>query len=331
MLKFIKDKNKEREVILMMINNSSKEKNDSKKEFTIETLFNAMVETYMGQVKRENFCNGNTSLQIYRLVISTIEKKIKEEPEKADYYNKMYEVAQKFFDLMNDPRVRDDIIKSNMKTPEFIKLYKEEILGKYKRQYDMSGLFRETYIKKADNTSQREMGKKLEYVPNSYKRCCYKDKKGNKVTIEPIGKLYIKYWNGLETHVFKYRIQKQLQGNKYLIDEVYSNISIFDMDDPEYREAVLQELLSDNNISLSNSGGYIGEISETPEQLKGNNANGEDEKMVVGSYFYKINDRYSLKYDPEDLSSVMIYEKERAKEMQERKNREQQKEDEGER
>ena len=90
------------------------EKQTHSKDFTIENLFNMMTRFYLAQLRRENLHRDNNIQNIYEMTIRTIEKKIKEEPDKADYYSKMYDVADRFYKLITDPVVREEIIQNNI-------------------------------------------------------------------------------------------------------------------------------------------------------------------------------------------------------------------------
>ena len=87
------------------------------------------------------------------------------------------------------------------------------------------------------------------------------------------------------------------------------------MDNPEYKYAVLSELLSYNNIELSNSEGYIGEIRNVPNDSEKFEV--ESERENSRNYEYRVNDKYMLVYDSTDLDAVMRY---RSREMQQGRN-----------
>lgn len=89
------------------------------------------------------------------------------------------------------------------------------------------------------------------------------------------------------------------------------------MDNPEYRDAVLSELLGENNISLSNAGGYIGMISRQNNKLAR-----REQETVAGVYTFRINDKYCIEYDSEDLSAVMLYQSELQKQNKEKREEE---------
>ena len=134
----------------------------------------------------------------------------------------------------------------------------------------------------------------------------YKDKDGNEVKIKLLGYLEHKPSLGAEHTINEYLITRELPNNQYITAEVYSDvIAISKMGDPEYRDAVLSGLLSEKNILLSKrTGGYIGEI----EEFKCEDTADKDLMRQLFNY-YKVNDKYDLKYEVESI--VATLEKER--------------------
>lgn len=302
------------------MNANEREKSQkSEKIYTKEDFFNMLVQIYLGQMKRPSFYKDNNHYKIYELAVKTIRARIEKDPERESYYWGMFDIANRFYEFVSNPKMRDEIIKNDVKMSDFTRLYREEILGDNKRQYDMSKMFKEDYIAKAQDKKTGELRRKVLYMAKTCTPHKYADKRGNEITIEEIGKLYMEEWNGIKSDITRYRIQKLISENQYMIYEVFSNIRICDMENPEYREAVLQELLSDNNMTLANAGGYIGEIVKTPKELEGVKI-GEETTTKVNSYYYKIGNEYSLEYNPTDLSAVMLHDRE-----QKRKEKEEQK------
>jgi len=309
---------------------------DDKKEFTLEYFFHLMVRTYFNQIKRENFYNDNSCEHIYQWMIDTIRKKVEEEPGKIDYYKKMLKIADKCYTLFSNPKVRDEIIQKDMKAEGFIKEYggnileqekkkdepkKEEIrqenMQDYRIKYDMSDLLDENCIVKSNNIRGGELGRRLSYTPRNGLENQYEDIKGRRnIVIQEIGRLNMTHSINIEDYITKYRVQMKIGNYPYKTVEVYSDINIAKMSNPQYREAVLQELLGTNNILLSNANGYIGQIVQTPIEMKG--ACTKKEGMLVDRYYYKINEQYALMYDPRHLSGVIWHE--RYKEIQKGEN-----------
>ena len=271
----------------------------------INNLFNMMSNYYMGQFKRKEFYNNDSAKRIYELVIEHIKK---QEKTSADYEKcqELREVADNFYNLIRNPKLREEVIRKDMKISEFMELYREEVLGDDKRKYDMSDLFNETFIK-SKNSVKGDNSRYLKYTPFHGETYEYTDEKGNEYYIVEVGRLYMQQWNGLQNYIDKYSITRKENEEQVTVDEIYSNISIRDMDDEKYRNAVIRELLSRRNIDLSQTKGYVGEIVETPINLKKEKP-GKEINVGNSSYLYKINDKYSLLYDAAKLSAVMLQE-----------------------
>lgn len=290
-----------------METNKNNNQVEKKQQYTMNEFFKFLTQLYLGQMKRESFYEDNSHVHIYNEVIKFIKNKIETNSDRIEEYNKMLEVADRFYELVTNKEIREEIIKKDIRTTEFMRLYRERILGDYKRKYDMSDMINEDCIATRLDGVTAKKKKLVEFVEGNFSEHAYLNPKGHTIIIKELGKLYIEEWNGVISDISKYRIETQIGEDEYLVDEVYSNIRIIDMDNLEYRETVFNELLGDNNIMLSNTGGYIGEIINLPIELK--NERVGTEKTVGGdTYFYKINENYALKYDGKDISAVMIFE-----------------------
>lgn len=269
----------------------------NKKQFldnVIQTFFRKMQ---TGQQGIDRQYNGYVGL---------IENQIKKDGIISEKCQIMRDILDKSYRLFSDEEFRRIVTENNLTSKQLVAQYEEDILGDNKRKYNMSDMFNESYIAKFDNPKMGSFGRKVIYKPEICKKHQFIDSKGYQVIIEEIGSLYMEQWSGLKTSIPKYRIQRQVGEKEWATSEIYSHIIIFDMDNPDYRSAVLEELLSERNITLSKANGYVGEIEQTQSTMRGKNA--ESESMISDMYFYKINDKYSLKYEPADLSAVILYE-----------------------
>lgn len=90
-----------------------------------------------------------------------------------------------------------------------------------------------------------------------------------------------------------YKIEKQDSKGKTFTYKVFSHINMEQMkEDDDYREAVLETLLDENNMTKTNCGGYIGTI-ETVERAK------ELEDSV------KANSKYALIFNSTEATAVV--------------------------
>lgn len=113
--------------------------------------------------------------------------------------------------------------------------------------------------------------------------------------ITQIGTLTYSDWEGVEdlAGLPYYKIEKQNDKGEFATYKVFSHINIGKMEtDTDYRAAVLDTLLDENNITETNCGGYIGDI-ETVEEGKGQMDN------------VKANSKYSLLFDSTDATAVV--------------------------
>jgi len=149
--------------------------------------------------------------------------------------------------------------------------------------------------------------------PNPYKKLNLQDLHGEPMTIQLIGTLKY-HTRSSNEYLNKYRISKQINGTLTEI-EVFSNIDVNQLlEDKNYYYAVLQDLLSDNNIELSFADSYIGEITGVEgsrRQLKvGEESFDKDlENGKIYGYKYQISQKYALIYDGERLEAIRTYNK----------------------
>lgn len=114
-------------------------------------------------------------------------------------------------------------------------------------------------------------------------------------TITQIGTLTYKDWRGMENLVGLpyYKIERRDNLGKISTYKVFSYINIGQMkEDTDYRSAVLDTLLDENNITKTNCGGYIGSIRPIDEGKK-------IEDTV------KANSKYCLVFDSADATAVV--------------------------
>ena len=113
--------------------------------------------------------------------------------------------------------------------------------------------------------------------------------------IKQIGTLKFTDWMGMEdlSGLPYYKIEKKNQSGEVYTYKIFSHINIGKMQtDIDYRAAVIDTLLDENNMTKTNCGGYIGSI-ETVEE-------GSGLQDTV-----KANSRYSLVFDSTDATAVV--------------------------
>lgn len=202
-------------------------------------------------------------------------------------------------DLFKNKEVRNLIAKGELNTSQVFNMFKERMLGDNKRQYDISELYDEKIIaNKSDG-----QGKCIKFTEKNGIETSFYNLKNEAIKIKCIGQLSYKNQFGEKSYITKYQIARPTAGNETETFEVYSNINIPQMSDSdEYREIVLSELLSENNIKLSNANGYLGVITEDHSMDVG-----EEEKSRI-RYKYKASPNYMLLGETDEMSAVKDYE-----------------------
>lgn len=164
---------------------------------------------------------------------------------------------------------------------EDIDIIMRQVLGLEIREYDKS------HLVNLELGEIEEVKPQPEKEPKSY---TFGD-----TTITKIGSLRYTDWMGMEdlAGLPYYKIERQSKRGEISTYKVFSHINIGQMEiDSDYRSAVLDTLLDENNMTKTNCGGYIGSI-ETVEE-------GSGLQDTV-----KANSRYSLVFDSTDATAVV--------------------------
>lgn len=197
----------------------------------------------------------------------------------------------------------------NEVTKRLLSVFPEKIFGDNKRTYNMSGMYNDGLVQdhKTPNGSTLKCVRVIPVTGAHIPSWSYQDHYGRLISLRLIGRLEYISGNGVQEYIGQYRVSifkdDQIDDDEYT---VYSNIDSDKMaSDTRYYSTVFNELLSKNNMELSNSCGYIGEIVESKNQKK-KLAVGE-EHNENGFYRYQINPQYTLLYDSEHLSATIDY------------------------
>ena len=218
-------------------------------------------------------------------------------------FDRVDKVIDSYEAMIKEKGIINEIKTSGMSQKEFLEAHREAILGDHKRKYNMSDLYNETLIKKANKWTDR---KRVMLNPNDFGvEYHYLDSTGKKITITDLGSLEYQEWNDIRYSLNLYRVQRKSESGLDYDCKVLSNIIIPEMSQDEYKNAVLNELLSENNISLSNCGGYIGEIIRKPKEDTLDIVGGE--KQDENSYEYRVNNSYVLAYDATAVSAAIDF------------------------
>lgn len=279
--------------------------------FDRKSFWNTLVQTSMRAIRK-----GPEALEnVYRGYKSLIENQIKSTPQKEHECKELMQILEKTYAAFSDSEMVDIILKNSVTPKQFIIRYGERILGDNKRKYDMSDRLNPSLIAYQD---EELMTRKVKYVPRHGSEHCYLSPEGKKVGIQEIGSIIYEEWNGVTSGLSKYRVTREVGRDIYQTYDIFSNIRIIMMEQPEYREAVLEELLSQNNMQLSNVGGYVGDIEEVTVNEEGFKEGAET--VIAGDYSYRVNQKYMLTYHAERIAATMIFQK--GKQLKEKENEE---------
>ena len=268
-------------------------------KFNFQDYAKKLIGLYIREVQGDKHIDSRD--EIYNRSLEEIEKKKNGFPNEYNY-ERIDNFLGKLYDLFKDEQVVQRIRSEKINTETFIRRYKEELFGDDKRRYNMSALFNEDLISSKYGNRENKM---VRFRPQDGVKNTYKTENGLEITIQETGRLYYIYNYVVEKNLGRYKITVKSSTGEIEEITVFSNILIYRMDNLEYRNAVIGELLSKRNISLSNSGGYIGQISEIDESTAEIKVGEERESTI--NYVYRINNHYILEYDAADLSAVMIY------------------------
>ena len=263
------------------------EKNDERRKFANMVVTKLISKLNSQKVDREKVYSG------FEMLVNNQRNKT---PGKIDMCDEMSSILEKLRTIFEDGDIQKIILENNITSKQFMSLYGEKILGDAKRQYDMSNRFKKELNETGASCYSELQNRKL-YT--------YVDQKNNEIDIQEVGRLTYKEWNGTIAQINKYRVLLNISKDEKIEREVFTNINFTQMDNPEYKYAVLSELLSYNNIELSNAEGYIGEIRNVPNDSEKFEI--ESERENSRNYEYRVNDKYMLVYDSTDLDAVMRY------------------------
>lgn len=132
---------------------------------------------------------------------------------------------------------------------------------------------------------------------------------GERIVIRPKGKLSYYDPVGVREYVSCYEIIKEKMGSK-VAQEVFTNIRMPELNNPEYARAVAEFLLSDENLSLYNYGGYIGEIEKAAVAQKNTRPIPPEQ---VSEWDLPRQSKYCIYYDPMALTAAKLFERQKEK------------------
>lgn len=260
----------------------------------------------------QNMINKRTSEAISGVYNISLEALDKDEKSIAQEKRKILENCYSIFSRVE---IRKAVLDARMKNKLegsaladlVLNIITEKVLGDRKRKYNMSDKFSEDRISTKINKKSGLPEKAVNFNPlNKEISISLSNELGHEFSISKTGTL--SYHDGIiEESIDKYNITKKISDTHIENYEVFSHIDFLKLEkDKKYKQAVLNELLNINNIELSNTCGYIGEIEDTRHQPKKLEV-GEQYFNPNGFYTYQISPYFALTYDYMPLTAVMLY------------------------
>lgn len=288
---------------------------NGEKRRTVKGMFDTMLRYYIGQMKRDDFYADGSCERLYQWMVGVITKEIEQDPSRAKDYTKILEMLDRFYKVVTDEKIRDKVKQEDIKSEGFVKLYGNRILGEFKRKYDMS----HKYLKGSIATIQGPYGtikNDIEFSDSYFDAEEFEAPDDGTIKIQQTGELtYTSAFRIQGNKIMRYKVSIPAGDNKVKEYVVFSDIDIDKMKiDEEYREVVLGELLSKNNLEFSNCQGYIGTIYSTRSNLDQMKPGEEREDGRYGDYEYQATRNYQVRYTTEEISAVMEYQQEKSKE-----------------
>lgn len=275
-------------------------------EFDRKAFLKTVLINFLNKLGKDS---TNTRINAYNGYVTLISND--KSPNHVIQNQEKLKILENCWKLLNDPDFQRQLEEAKEEfhpSPEALsravaKTFLEKLLGDEKRKYNMSRLFSKDLI---DPSSMSYNS----IAPQKRASIELPDGHGGTISITHTGTLsYVPLI--VRESIDEYSIEKTLSDSSVQQYTVYSHIDLNRLKEDsftEYRQIVVDELLSQNNIELSNAGGYVGKVIDTPEPLKGLEPDKEKkEKFSNGFYRYQYNKHMALEFDSQELSAVKIF------------------------
>ena len=265
---------------------------------TVESLVSLLVTTCYSRINLSDASKLDNLRQQFKEMLSMEENKYPDEKQKYDYLRNIMDL---FFDYITDEKVVDKIKNGKLSKKNIESDFLANLTNVPKRKFDMKDLYRSDLIASVEKNSNVKNVKMS--FKNSGQEHIYTDANGKHFKLTDIGSILYEEWGGIRSDLTIYQLEKEQSRGKFLKELICTRIIIAEMGNPKYKRAVLEELLSDDNIHKSNAGIYIGQILRRKQS--GNNDLPHTETQTTNEYTYRIDDEYVLEYDATELSAVV--------------------------
>ena len=267
------------------------------KGMTPRSLVTFMTTTCFSRIATLDF---NRADRLKEPIKKMLQNETKKHPGEDEKYDHLDEIVDGFFEYIKDPKIAKQIADKEITKVELEEMILSDVANIPKRKYDMRDLYRQDLIAVSETNPSKRKSSMARNIGQTYE---YNDKEGRRVLIIDIGQISYEEWGGIHARLSIYQIQKQQANGKFSSDVVCSSIAISEMHIPKYRDAVLDELLSDENMHKGKVGPYIGRISREKKQDPYDLPH--TERQDANGYSYRIDDGYVLEYDATELTAVI--------------------------
>ena len=265
---------------------------------TAESLVRLLVTTCYSRIILSDASKLDKLRKQFKEMISMEESKYQGEKEK---YDNLRNIVDSFFNYITDDRVVAQVKSGKLRKKNLETNFLADIMSVPKRKFDMKDLYRTDLIASVGKNSSTK-NVRMSFKNNGQEHM-YIDNNGRSYKLTDIGSIVYEEWGGIKSDLTIYQLEKKLLNGETSKDLICTRIIISEMENPKYKKAVLEELLSENNIHKSNAGIYVGQI------LKRKQSNNKDlphtEHQTTNEYTYRIDDEYVLEYDATELSAVV--------------------------
>ena len=284
------------------LGNSNESKGSS-----VESLVRLLVTTTYSRINLHSSRIANEPMELGKF--TNLREKFKEMlymeerkyPEEKQKYESLRNIVDKFFSYITNKKVVDGIQNGKISKKDLENNFLSEITYKAKRKYNMQDLYRTDLIASIyRNGSEKNVI--MSFKDNGQEHV-YKDNYGTSYRLTDIGSIAYEEWSGIKSDLSIYQLIKENTNGTTSKDLICTKVNIPEMDNPNYKKAVLEELFSHENIHKSNVGIYIGQIVK--RKPTDNNDLVNTEKQTTNEYTYRVSSEYVLEYDSTELSAVI--------------------------
>lgn len=280
------------------MNNINKPQNAKSKGSTVKGLVGFLITTCFSRLNNQN----HEKIEAYRGKIKEmLNMEERQHRGEEQRYNYLRDTVDSFFDYVESEEITRKIQNGKLSKAELENSFLEDIMNIPKRKYDMRDLYNPELISSYREDPSLKKVKVL--LRNDGPQHVYIDDNGRRVILTDVGSVAYEEWGGIRADLSMYQLQKERPNGTFTQNIVCTKVIIPDMEEQGYRDAVLKELFSDENISKANASSYIGQISR---RKKSNSTDlPRTERQTASEYTYRIDDNYVLEYDATELTAVV--------------------------